>query len=348
MATRSLSLPLNRLTEASSIALAQQIELASVDTPLRSTAITTAFVHQPPIRPTAPQLGSIPVDQAQPADAAPVQTGSAPAPILMLHGFDSSVFEFRRLLPLLAAEHPVWAIDLLGFGFTDRAADLDFSPNAIKTHLYYSWKTLIGQPVILVGASMGGAAAIDFALSYPEAVQQLILIDSAGFTAGPAIGKYLITPLGYLATAFLRNLKVRQNISLKAYHDPSFASPDALSCAALHLDQPGWRQSLIAFTRSGGYGSFQQQLGQIQIPTLILWGRCDRILGTAAAEAFQQAISGSQLVWIEDCGHVPHLEQPQTTAAAILEFVRSIPAGSFRQSVSGSLSPAVDANASAH
>jgi pimeloyl-ACP methyl ester carboxylesterase len=298
MATRFLSLPLDQLTEPASIALAQQIECADISTPLSQKPIATAFVRR----------------------------GEGGFPIVLLHGFDSSVFEFRRLLPLLATQQQTWAIDLLGFGFTERHLDnqpaVPFSPTAIKTHLYYTWKTLIGQPVILVGASMGGAAAIDFALTYPEAVHQLVLIDSAGFSAGPAMGKFLVPPLGYLATAFLRNLKVRQNISLKAYHDAALASADALRCAALHLEQTGWQQALIAFTRSGGYGSFAAQLAQIQAPTLILWGEQDRILGTTDAAKFQQAIPNSQLVWISACGHVPHLEKPEETARAMLDFVR--------------------------
>lgn len=301
MSTRNLSLPLDQLTESTSIALAQHIEVAAVSTPLSPQPIATTFVRQ----------------------------GQGSPPIMLLHGFDSSIFEFRRLLPLLAAERQTWAVDLLGFGFTDRLAQSAFSPTAIKTHLYYTWKTLIQQPIVLVGASMGGAAAIDFALTYPEAVQQLVLIDSAGFSAGPAMGKYLVPPLGQLATAFLRNLKVRQNISLKAYHDPSFASPDALCCAALHLEQNGWAPALIAFTQSGGYGSFRQQLAQLRPPTLILWGQNDRILGTADAAKFQQAIPNSQLQWIENCGHVPHLEKPQITAASILEFIRSAHSSRF-------------------
>jgi pimeloyl-ACP methyl ester carboxylesterase len=298
MATRFLSLSLDQLSEPASIALAQQIECADIATPLSQKPIATAFVRR----------------------------GEGGIPIVLLHGFDSSVFEFRRLLPLLASQQQTWAVDLLGFGFTERHLEnqlaVAFSPTAIKTHLYYTWKTLIGQPVVLVGASMGGAAAIDFALTYPDAVRQLVLIDSAGFSAGPAMGKFLVPPLGYLATAFLRNLKVRQNISLKAYHDPTFASADALRCAALHLEQTGWQQALIAFTRSGGYGSFAAKLSQIQAPTLILWGEQDRILGTTDAAKFQQAIPNSQLVWIAACGHVPHLEKPEETARAMLDFVR--------------------------
>ncbi|MBD1937368.1 alpha/beta hydrolase [Microcoleus sp. FACHB-68] len=281
------------LTEPSSIALAQSIERQEIATPLSEQPIPTSFIRQ----------------------------GAGGTPILLLHGFDSSVFEFRRLLPLLAEKHETWAVDLLGFGFTDRLAGISVSPTAIKTHLYYFWKTLIQKPVILVGVSMGGAAAIDFTLSHPDAVKKLILIDSAGFANGPKGGKYLIPPLGYLATEFLRNPKVRQRISRTAYFDETLASVDAALCAALHLKMPRWNQGLIAFTKSGGYSSFRDKLEHIMQQTLILWGENDRILGTTDAEKFKQSIPHSELIWIKNCGHVPHLEQPQITTQHILEYV---------------------------
>ena len=284
------------LTEPSSIALAQSIERQEIATPLSEQSISTSFIRQ----------------------------GAGGTPILLLHGFDSSVFEFRRLLPLLAEKHETWAVDLLGFGFTDRLAGISVSPTAIKTHLYYFWKTLIEQPVILVGVSMGGAAAIDFTLSHPEVVQKLILIDSAGFADGPKGGKYLIPPLGYLATEFLRNPKVRQRISRTAYFDETLASVDAALCAALHLKMPRWNQGLIAFTKSGGYSSFRDKLEHIRQQTLILWGENDRILGTTDAEKFKQSIPNSELIWIKNCGHVPHLEQPQITAQHILEYAKKL------------------------
>ena len=62
------------------------------------------------------------------------------------------------------------------------------------------------------------------------------------------------------------------------------------------------------------------ELKQIQQKTLILWGENDKILGTADAYGFQKAIPHAKLIWIKNCGHVPHLEQPQITAKHILEF----------------------------
>lgn len=283
---------IEQLTESTSIALAQSIEHEAIATPLSVQAIATAYVHQ----------------------------GSGETPILLLHGFDSSVLEFRRLLPLLAAENETWAVDMLGFGFTDRLAGIQFSPTAIKTHLYYFWKTLILKPVILVGASMGGAAAIDFTLAHPEAVKKLVLIDSAGFTSGSAMGRFMFPPLDYLASEFLRNPRIRDRISRIAYKNQSLASLDAQLCGALHLKMPSWNQALIAFTKSGGYSSFKDKLAQIAQATLILWGEYDRILGIADANKFKRALTHSQLIWIKDCGHVPHLEKPQITAQHILEF----------------------------
>ncbi|MEE3715657.1 alpha/beta hydrolase [Tumidithrix elongata RA019] len=288
---------IEQLTEATSIALANSLQFQKIATPLSQAEITTAFVHQ----------GSI-------------EQGGNLSPIVFLHGFDSSVLEWRRLLPLLSSDRELWAIDLLGFGFTERPLGLSFNSEAIKAHLYSTWKALIARPVTLVGASMGGAAAIDFTLTYPEIVEKLILIDSVGFTGGATAGKFLFPPLDYIATQFLRNPKVRQKISEKAYYNPSFASPDALCCAALHLDCPNWQQALISFTKSGGYGSFKDRLAQVQPPSLILWGDRDRILGTKDAENLRRVIPHSQLIWIEASGHVPHLEQPQSTAKHIREF----------------------------
>ncbi len=290
MSTNFLPSEIAQLTESTSIALAQSIERIPIMTPLSEQPVATTYVRQ----------------------------GSGGTPILLLHGFDSSVLEFRRLLPLLAAQNETWALDLLGFGFTERLAGIAFSPAAIKTHLYYFWKTLINEPVILVGASMGGAAAIDFTLAYPDCVKKLVLLDSAGYSAGPTIGRFLFPPLDYLAVEFLRRPGVRERISKTAYYDKNLATLDAHLCAALHLKLSGWHQALKAFTKSGGYSSFTEKLSQISLPTLILWGECDRILGTGDAYKFKEAIAHSQLIWIKNCGHVPHLEQPQITAGHIL------------------------------
>lgn len=248
------------------------------------------------------------------------QLGSGDPPILLLHGFDSSLLEFRRLMPLLATHFKTWAIDLWGFGFTERRPDLNFHVMALRTHLHYAWKTLIGQPVVLVGVSMGGAAAIDFALNHPEAVQRLVLIDSAGYRSGPAFAKLLPMAIARQGARFLARPKVRQDVTRRAFYDAQLATDSAYACGALHLAEPHWETALAQFTRSGGYGSFRSQLSMLPLPTLILWGDTDRILGTRDALGLAHRIPHSQLIWIPQCGHLPHLEKPQEVAAAICQF----------------------------
>jgi pimeloyl-ACP methyl ester carboxylesterase len=111
-----------QLTESASIALARSIQTTAIATPLTKQPVTTTYVKQ----------------------------GCGGTPILLIHGFESSVLEFRRLLPLLSKDNETWGVDLLGFGFTDRISGIAYSPTAIKTHVYYFWKSLINQPVIKI------------------------------------------------------------------------------------------------------------------------------------------------------------------------------------------------------
>jgi pimeloyl-ACP methyl ester carboxylesterase len=151
-------------------------------------------------------------------------------------------------------------------------------------------------------------------------VAALVLIDSAGFAKGPTIARFLFPPLGELAANFLRSPNVRRKVSLQAYTDASFVTTDSLLCAALHLQCPNWQQAIISFTKSGGYNFLADKIVAIDHPTLILWGDSDKILGTQDAKKFHTAIAHSKLVWIDQCGHVPHLEKPQATAEQIFAF----------------------------
>ena len=280
------------LTEDTSVALARQVQFANISTSLAEQPISTSYVC--------------------------AGTGK---PILLIPGFDSSIFEFRRLVLQLTASAQVWTMDLLGFGFTDRTSGAPITPAAIKQHLHSFWQQQIGEPMILAGASMGGAAAIDFALEFPEAVEKLVLLDSAGFAAGPAMGKFMVPPLDGWATSFLKNPGVRRRISQQAYCDRTLVTPDAQLCASLHLQMPGWKEALIAFTKSGGYNFLSDKSSQISMPTLVLWGRQDKILGVKDAARFEADLTDGTLVWVEACGHVPHLEQAKLTAEQMASFL---------------------------
>ena len=83
----------------------------------------------------------------------------------------------------------------------------------------------------------------------------------------------------------------------------------------------GWMEASLAFIRSDGY-SLSQEIAQIDVPTLILWGRQDRVLGTDSAERFCRDIKNSKLIWIEECGHAGHLEKHEEIGDRIVEFLK--------------------------
>lgn len=253
-------------------------------------------------------------------------------PILLLHGFDSSLLEFRRLLPLLAHRHETWAIDLLGSGFTEYTATLAVNPQTIRQHLLSVVKAWIGRPVILVGASLGGAVAIDFALHYPSWVRSLVLMDSVGFSGSFPVGQFLPSSLIELGANWLYFRKHAALAAASVLPILDVSLLDTLRCSLLHHEMPGWKDAIASFTQSGGYANLSEHacvsqrhhIAQVTHPTLILWGKADDVLGTADATRFEQAIAGSRLVWVEGAGHVPHFDQPQVVADHLLSFAQQI------------------------
>lgn len=284
------------LKEDAAIVLAQSIKRELIVTPLSQQAIR---------RSAAPEAIA----------TAYVRQGTG-KPILLLHGFDSSVLEFRYLLPLLAKKYETWGVDLLGFGFTERIRGIDYNPASIKAHLYSFWK-LINRPLILIGISMGGATAIDFVLDYPQAVEKLILINSVGFSGDFPVGKFLFPPFDYLAVEYWRQRKL-QALFWDNFNPSQLI--DAIRCASLHLDMPYWYEAMLSFMKSGGYSNLADKIPKINKPTLILWGDRDDTLSVNDATKFQRAIADSQLIWLKNCGHVPQLEQPEVLAGYIQDL----------------------------
>lgn len=251
---------------------------------------------------------------------------------VMLHGFDSSCMEFRRLHPLLAKQAPTYALDLLGWGFTDcsmfqRDPSLVLRPADKAAHLRaFLQQHTDGRPVVLVGASLGGAKALDFAHTYPELVRGVVLIDAQGFIDGIGNMATAPRPLLWLGVKVLQSVPLRQAANKMAYFDKArFATQDAMRVGRLHTHLPGWTDANIAFMRSGGY-AISSKIAEIQQDVLVMWGRNDEILEPSYAERFQSTLPRSTLVWAERCGHCAHLEQPAFAAEQILGFAQKLKA----------------------
>jgi len=252
-------------------------------------------------------------------DRWPVAVSGQGPPLLLLHGFDSSFLEFRRLVPLLAAHHRLIIPDLYGFGFTPRPAQGTYNPTGVLAHLEALLKRLgrssgPGEALGVIGASMGGSVAMELARLHPARVARLLLLAPAGLTGRPMP---LPAGLDALGVWFLGRPGVRRGLCRSAFADPDSAVGAAeLEIASLHLGTPGWGMALARFARSGGFAGCGDPLPKQ--PLRVLWGREDRILRAPQKRA-AQALLGERLRELSDCGHLPHIDQPQAVAACWLE-----------------------------
>ncbi|MEB3361181.1 MAG: alpha/beta fold hydrolase [Synechococcaceae cyanobacterium] len=247
-------------------------------------------------------------------------------PLLLLHGFDSSLLEFRRLAPLLAAEHRLYVPDLHGFGFCPRPTGGAYGPAAVLNHLEALLEALAEQEgpqrLGLIGASMGGSVAVELARRQPERISRLLLLSPAGLTGRPMPLPPLLDALG---VRFLSLPSVRQGICRSAFANPDqdVGAPE-LEIASLHLRTPGWGFALGRFARSGGFAGSGDPLPDQ--PLRVLWGADDRILRAPQKQA-AEALLGERLRELPACGHLPHVDQPDTVAAVWSAFAQEAPAG---------------------
>lgn len=254
-----------------------------------------------------------------------VHAGRGPR-LLLLHGFASSIYTWAAVLPVLARDHEVVAVDLPGSGASDLPADLawsDLPPVVVALLDRLGW-----SQATLVGNSMGGALAVMVAARQPERVNALVLIDSAGFNLEPAQRPRLVQWVASPALAgLLEHLPVRRllvEVGLRqVFHDDSLVTAERVEEYVQPLQRPGWLRATRSLLRSRAHEAqaFPALLASSRQPTLIVWGRDDRWIPLAQARQFQEALPGARLVVLEDCGHTPQEERPTELLQVLATFL---------------------------
>ena len=240
-------------------------------------------------------------------------------PLLLLHGFDSSFLEYRRLAPLLSQNFQLFIPDLFGFGFSPRPLDAIYGPAKVLDHLDAVLEHIPkGASCGLIGASMGGSVAVEMARRHPQRIETLMLLAPAGLTGRPMPVPPLLDRFG---AWFLSRPGVRRGLCRQAFADPDTnvgAAEEQI--ASLHLQCPGWAEALAAFARSGGFSGCGTPLPDQ--PLHVIWGDNDRILRAPQKKA-AALILKDRIEQFEDCGHLPHIDQPDRVAECCLNWFQS-------------------------
>mmetsp|Transcript_26477 Transcript_26477/g.82440 ORF Transcript_26477/g.82440 Transcript_26477/m.82440 type:complete len:330 (-) Transcript_26477:22-1011(-) len=246
--------------------------------------------------------------------------GAASPPLVLLHGFDSSALEFRRLLPALEARGvAAYALDVAGWGLTE-PGDAGVSVEAKRKQVEEFCREVVGGPCVLAGASLGAAVVVDAVANGGVAPVKVALLGPQCMIDGaPPVPEWGAR----LGVRVLRSWPLRALANRIAYKDKSLGTKDAIRVGLLHCERDGWEDDAVAWLLGGGYSVSELVSPALRdAETLILWGESDEILPPAdALPQFVEALPGADIRYVAECGHVPHLEQPGATATALARFL---------------------------
>ncbi len=255
-------------------------------------------------------------------------TGEGP-PVLLLHGFGGEIWVWEKQVAALSKRYRLYIPDLIGYGYSDRPK-VEYTPALFIDSIKQFMDQLGLRRASLIGNSMGGGIAWAFALTYPERVDKLILIDSTPPDVVPEVRNpsfrwFLairnIPFLPYLAVALHTRGMLRATL-MEMVFDDRLISDAVVERQYLIGRIAGTARVMTSTARHAEevkrYGG---ALGTLVKPTLIIWGDQDEVFPRAVGEKLHKSIEGSELAVIKGSGHMPMWERPDETNQAILEFL---------------------------
>lgn len=244
-----------------------------------------------------------------------VQAGAGDTTLLLLHGYAESLMAYRPTLDRLATRTRVIAVDLPGFGLSEKPTGLyDLSSYVGRMSAFLDLHT--DGPVIVVGHSMGGQIAAALALERPDRVVGLVLIASAGRGLHPAVTA--ITREGSDVMGWINAFVGEFVVPL---HDPAWLEePEDWRHYDPLLD-PAFRAASGQVLREFDFAALETRFGDIDQPTLLIWGARDPTIPFAVGDTIDRQIPCSMMVPVQRTLHRPHQTEPDIVVDAIIHFL---------------------------
>ncbi len=246
-------------------------------------------------------------------------------PVLLLHGFGASTYSWRKVIPTLSAAHRVIAMDLNGFGYTERPKDLASYTREGQAALILGVLDALGiGRAHIVGHSYGGGVSLFLAATHPERFRTLVLVDSSAPTY-PDDRRSRLASARPFANLFLRAFALRPAMvrrSLKAsFFDDSLITPELVRAYLDRVRIEGTEDAFYGLTVPRRVPGPKVIFEQIRVPALAIWGAEDQLIPLASSRRTVARIPGSEFAVIEHCGHLPMEEKPEELLAALLPFL---------------------------
>ena len=235
--------------------------------------------------------------------------------LIFLHGLGGEAGMWAGNIGPASEKHHVYALDQIGFGHSDKPL-IDYKIETFVEFLQAFMQTLGIPKATLVGNSLGGWIAVDFAAQHPDMVDKLVLVNAAGMRPEGGPGKLSID----LNPSSLANM--RAILEFIVYDRQTVT--DALVRQVYEQHLKSGDGYTIQRVLMGVFATDQfedEKAGSIHAPTLVLWGHDDALIPLASGERYQKTIPGAKLVVFDRCGHIPQIEKPQEFNKALMEFL---------------------------
>jgi pimeloyl-ACP methyl ester carboxylesterase len=267
------------------------------------------------------------------------QAGEQGSAVLLLHGIGCSVLEWERNVAALSSRHRVFAVDLLGFGLTDKPTDEAYS---LARLAQFTLDFLADRGIAqahLAGNSLGGRLALECARIAPERVSSMVLVDPAGIDRRGTLLEFRLATIPLLGEVLTRpSVSGTRMLWRKAVADPVPVVTEAMVNTKLKLARlPGahaaFLKTLRSFVDVAGFkpalvDELQAALPGIAAPTLVIWGRQDQFIDVAHAEVLRRLLPDVEVQIWDQCGHAPQIEMPDRFNEAALAFWAKVDKGS--------------------
>jgi pimeloyl-ACP methyl ester carboxylesterase len=247
-----------------------------------------------------------------------LEAGQGERTVILLHGMGGTAANWMLNINQLAAKYRVIVPDQIGFGQSDKPM-INYRIGTYVDFLDRLYNELKIERATLVGNSMGGWIAALYALSHPERVERLVLVDAAGFAPPKDFDARQLAALNPSTREGMRQLS-----ALVFYNKQLYTSDAAIDFALTQRLAAGDGYTIQSLIESIARREdmLDGRLSAIKQPTLLIWGRADGLTPLAQfGERFKREIPGAELIVMEECGHVPMVEKAAEFNAALLKFL---------------------------
>ena len=256
-------------------------------------------------------------------------SGEGP-PVILVHGFGGSMWQWEYQQPL-SSSYRLITLDMLGAGLSGKP-DLDYTPAQLVDFMRGFMDALQITKAALVGNSMGAGIVMGMALTHPDRVNKVVLIDGLPDQirenlTSPSLQRALgpWPPLWVLKVGnwFAGRGTTHKILSEMVYND-DLLTPAVIDRSTRNRRRPGFFKPLRATVRNLPLweSGFAQRIGEIRQPTLILWGAKDAVFAPSVGEQLHRTIAGSQFTLIPDSGHIAMWERPDVVNPLLTKFLQ--------------------------